>query len=142
MIGNRIPWRELFWAKVDKTGDCWLWTAGRNRQGYGEFATRQTDNPKTRVAHRIAYELVVGPIPEGLVLDHLCRNPPCVNPAHVEPVTVGENTMRGVGLAPQRARQTHCVNGHEYTPDNTYIAPKRGTRDCRTCRQIRSRAAA
>lgn len=82
-----------FWAKVDKTETCWLWTAAiRRRSGYGVFSHQA----RTMLAHRFAYELLVGPIPDGLVIDHLCRVRHCVNPDHLEPVTQRENLRRGM----------------------------------------------
>jgi hypothetical protein len=88
---ERRPEADRFWEKVDKSGECWLWQAGKCA-GYGRFFV-----PGSRPvpAHRWAYEALVGPIPDGLVIDHLCRNPACVNPAHMEPVTIVENVRRG-----------------------------------------------
>jgi hypothetical protein len=80
-----------FWEKVDKTDTCWLWTGSSDRLGYGRFSTW----PSVTLAHRFAYELLAGPIPDGLVIDHLCRTPSCVNPDHLEPVTQRENLRRG-----------------------------------------------
>jgi hypothetical protein len=120
---------------VDKTQDCWNWT-GALDNGYGRFQGGPRGS-KVHRAHRLAYELLVGPIPEGLVLDHLCRNRRCVNPDHLEPVTNRINVLRGEGWAASRARQTHCIHGHEFTPANTYVDPKRGTRGCRECRRGR-----
>lgn len=120
-----------FWNYVDKSGECWEWQGTRDR-GYGRcFVGR----PKRySPAHRVAYELAVGPIPEGLTLDHLCRNPGCVNPAHLEPVTNRENILRGVGITAQRARQTHCKRGHLLEGDNLLSAARRHQwRACRTC---------
>lgn len=126
-------WEDRFWAKVRDDGDCWIWTAHVNPQGYGEFGRRGAGcrKGKSTRAHRIAYELVVGQIPPGLVLDHLCRNRACVNPAHLEVVTVRENILRGSGFAALNARKTHCPRGHELTPDNVYRRGRR--RVCRTC---------
>lgn len=123
-----------FWAKVDRRDDdsCWPWLAS-TRMGYGRIF------PKAGVgiaAHRFAYELLIGPIPEGLVIDHLCRNRGCMNPAHMEPVTNAENVLRGDGPTAQRARQTHCKRGHELTPDNL-LKDKVGKRRCKLCRRIR-----
>ena len=121
---TRTP-EERFWPKVDQTGDCWLWLAGKSL-GYGLFWV----SPERRTTgHRFAYELLKGPIPEGLVLDHLCRNPSCVNPDHLEPVTTGENTRRGVN---HERRKMHCPQGHPYDTANTYV-DAHSWRKCRTC---------
>jgi hypothetical protein len=120
---------------VDKSGECWLWTASQRGNGYGQF----TVNGKGVSAHRFAYELMIGPIPEGLDLDHLCRARACVNPAHLEPVTNAENILRGTCPPAINARKTHCPRGHEYTPENTYVNPA-GGRECRACRCISTEA--
>jgi hypothetical protein len=131
---------ERFWAKVQKTETCWLWTAS-TRKGYGQFRL----TPQTRVsAHRFAYELLVGPVPTGLTLDHLrdhCRSKACVKvvaddagPAHLEPVTSRENTLRGDGPAARHARQETCIRDHPLTPENIYRPPSRPhVRQCRRC---------
>lgn len=113
-----------FLEKVDKTDTCWNWTGYLNL-GYGVF--------KSKRAHRVAYEHLVGPIPEGLVIDHLCRNRACVNPEHMEPVTNKENVLRGIGPSAQAARLTHCVNGHELKPENLNILTSKKTRLKRRC---------
>ena len=106
---------------------CWEWTACRSKDGYGFFGI----NGKNKYAHRVAYEMLVGPIPEGLELDHLCVNPPCVNPAHLEPVTRQENHRRSkAGIV--NASKTHCRRGHPYDDENTYRYPN-GARRCRQC---------
>lgn len=87
-------------------------------------------------AHRFAYERLVGLIPEGLQLDHLCRVPYCVNPAHLEPVTSRENTMRGLNFAAVNAKKTHCLRGHLLSGDNLMTTPSYDGRLCRTCRQL------
>ena len=116
-------------VEADENG-CWIWQASKRPNGYGQVRVAG----RNMLAHRWAYELLVGPIPDGLVLDHLCRVIACVNPAHLEPVTQRENTLRGEGLPAQRARKTHCVHGHEFTDANTYRDPNRnGRRTCRIC---------
>lgn len=119
-----------FWSKVDRRGsdDCWLWTASVCREGYGRFNATDIDLPST-LAHRIAYEWTVGPIPEGLHLDHLCRVRNCVNPAHLEPVTAAENTRRAANF--NRSKMM-CDSGHPFSPDNTVVYD--GKRACRACR--------
>lgn len=93
-------------------------------------------NAKKVYAHRIAYQLLVGPIPEGMQLDHLCRNRRCVNPDHLEPVTHAENVRRGLSGAYLRAR-THCPKGHPYDQANTYVSNS-GSRNCRACHSASS----
>lgn len=125
-----------FWTKVHapKLTACWEWTASR-RNGYGQFGVSAD---AIVPAHRFAYEYLVGPIPEGLVIDHLCRNPACVNPRHLEPVSSGENVLRGESPQACNARKTHCKHGHEFTPENTYV--DRGSRrHCKVCRARRTR---
>lgn len=120
---------ERFWTKVAKGDGCWLWTAGKDGKGYGAAYV----NLRQVRAHRLAYELLVGPIPDNMTIDHLCRNRVCVNPAHMEVVTQGENTARSnriQGVA-YRARSC-CKHGHPWTPENTYNRPD-GARICRAC---------
>jgi len=93
----------------------------------------------TRYVHRFVYEYEVGPIPDDLVLDHLCRVTNCCNPAHLEPVTPAINVERGVGPTATRGRQTHCTNGHPLSGSNLYVT-SRGYRECRTCSTQRARA--
>jgi hypothetical protein len=112
--------------------NCWLWDASRNGKGYG------TTWRKPKYAHRLVYEALVGPIPEGLTIDHLCNNPGCVNPEHMEPVTALENYRRGPWSSPNR---THCPRGHEYDEANTKRIPSRpNARYCRECHRIGSRS--
>jgi hypothetical protein len=121
---------------VDVETGCWLWTAYTDPAGYGRIATSAQPNPE--LAHRVSYRLYVGPIPEGLTLDHLCRVRRCVNPAHLEPVTLAENKRRGESLAAQNARKTHCPQGHPYDEANTHVTAQ-GYRDCRACNRERHR---
>jgi hypothetical protein len=126
---------ERFWLKVDKRGpdECWEWT-GTSCGRYGRFYIDET--MKAFPAYRFSYELLVAPIPDGLVIDHLCRNPACVNPAHLEPVTHGENILRGIGPTAENAKKTHCKYGHEFTPENTYSRPSYPNgRECRECKR-------
>lgn len=134
MAPPKIPPQERFWDKVEKTSTCWNWKAWSNKKGYGFI---KIDGEKVP-AYRFAYEWMVGKIPKGLHIDHLCRNSSCVNPEHLEPVTRAENTMRGNGITAQNARKTHCKRGHEFTKKNTYIN-KLGKRICRLCGRNRMR---
>lgn len=115
-----------FWSKVFKTEDCWFWCGAKNPKGYGLFYA----NGKQRGAHRIAYELLKGPIPAGMTLDHLCRVRPCVNPAHVEVVTNRENVLRGVGHTAINARKTHCIRGHVLIAENLIKGKDRRCKQC------------
>lgn len=118
-----------FFTYVKKApGGCWHWTGTTQSNGYGAFSL----GGRILRSHRWSYEHHVAGIPEGLQIDHLCRNRACVNPDHLEPVTAMENS--------RRAMRSHCVNGHEFTPENTYI-PSDGKRYCRECRRSRNRAA-
>lgn len=128
---------DFFWQRVQhgtEVDDCWLWTGTVDTPGYG----RVQINRRKIGAHRVAYEALVGPIPEGLDLDHLCRNRLCVNPAHLEPVTRRENLLRGNTVPAQRAARTHCPAGHEYTPENTYYSA-RNQRNCKECNRLSCR---
>ena len=127
---------ERFWAGTDTSAGpngCWPWTK-RLTHGHGRFWIKD----KWSYTHRFAYELLVGPIPDGLVIDHLCRNRACQNPAHMEPVMPGVNTLRGDSPWGMHAKKTHCVRGHEFTTENTYWRDGK-IRCCRACRSIRSR---
>jgi len=132
---------QRFWLKVDKTRTCWLWTASRDPKGYGRFKL----NDRPVLAHRFAYETLIGPIPDGLQLDHLCRTRNCVNPSHLEPVSNRDNALRGTGHTAANAAKTHCLNGHEFTPENTRVKPPSpvlpfGARQCRECERRREQA--
>ncbi len=135
---SRLPAR--FWAKIAvQANGCWLWTAGMERGGYGRIRVAGKGSPNA-VAHRFAYERLVGPVPVGLQLDHLCRNRACANPEHVEPVTARTNTLRGDTPAARNAAKTHCLNGHEYNETNTYLVVSRRIRQCRICNKLKMRA--
>lgn len=122
---------ERFWSKVEQVGECAEWRGSQTGQGYGRFHF----NGRLVQAHRWAYEEAYGPIAQGLHLDHLCCNPSCVNPKHLEPVTNHENAKRGAALV------THCPRGHEYTPSNTSVQVRgNGTsRKCKECHRLRQR---
>jgi len=123
---------HAFWAKVAFTqADCWEWRGSKSPKGYGAFHLRA---PISRGvgAHRLAWEYMNGPIPHGLQIDHLCRNPGCVRPDHLEVVTQQENRRRGYTNGPKLKR---CKHGHEFTPENTFIDRRDGGKRCRTCRR-------
>jgi len=126
-----------FWEKVDlaAAGGCWEWTGGISDNGYGRFRAGGNKG----YAHRFAWELLRGPIPGGLTIDHLCRNRRCVNPDHLEPVDCRTNLLRGVGPSAVNATKTRCVNGHPFDQRNTYVW-KDGSRYCRECRRLREAA--
>ncbi len=123
---------KILAAHVRKTEGCWEWIGYDGPNGYGRVKLVG----RNILAHRAVYEALVGTIPEGAELDHLCRNRRCVNPAHLEPVTRRVNVLRGVAPAAVNAKKTHCIRGHEYTPENTRAGINRAghpTRACRTC---------
>ena len=112
----------------EPTSGCWLWMGAMRSNGYGHMWL----GDRAVGAHRISYEHWRGPITRGLPLDHLCRVRSCVNPEHLEPVTIRENLIRGIGFAAENARKTHCPAGHAYTPENTH-RDVHGGRKCRAC---------
>ena len=119
----------IFYNKINRLDSgCWEWTGTKVKGGYGvTYANR-----RTCLAHRVIYEILVGPIPAGLTLDHLCRNTSCVNPDHLEPVTIRENVLRSeTHLATICSKKTHCPQGHPYSVENTKWEERR--RRCRIC---------
>jgi hypothetical protein len=159
VLKKRLPFgtttEERFWAKVDKdgpvpevfwnpnedryqpadvsVGGCWLWTASRLRFGHGSFGAVPGS---TVLAHRFAYELLVGSVPDDMAVEHLCRNPPCVNPGHLEVITHTENNRRGFT---EFVARTQCAYGHKLTPENCYYR-KPGRPLCRQCRREQHQA--
>lgn len=147
-MGKHIPLEKRFWPKVDKCGPtpadrpelgpCWTWTGSLTERGYGRVSV----GSGVRFAHTIAYEFIVGAVPAGLELDHLCRQHACCNPAHLEAVTHAENVRRGMCPTSILHRANTCKRGHELTPGNVYVqtrADGRRSRACRTCGLVSAR---
>ncbi len=118
--------------ELDLLSGCWIWIGHKNNRGYGCFEIKQ----KEYKAYRLTYEYWNGKIPEGLEIDHLCRNTSCVNPSHLEAVTHKENVVRGLTgkINHWSANKTHCKKGHEFNKENTYIRPD-GWRACKICKK-------
>jgi len=132
------PVVDRFAAKIALTDTgCIEWLAGTNGIGYGIVHLGTEDGSRKTYAHRWSYEHHNGPIPDGLHLDHLCRNTICVNPEHLEPVTQRENVLRGYGFPALNARKSHCVAGHPLTGDNLRVELGTGYRKCRACAKAR-----
>jgi hypothetical protein len=137
VAARKVPVIERLYNKVLIGDGCWEWTGRIGNKGYGRF---DTFPPKREVpAHRVVYELMVGPVPDGLEIDHLCRNRACVRPDHLEPVTRQENCRRAAlhedWHRPKPQNKTHCIRGHALTIENTWSAGKSG-RKCRICGEI------
>lgn len=122
---------ERFCDSYEIAGDCWEWKLSTDKDGYGQFSVGSSvdGTAKRYKPHRFSYEAFVGAIPDGYVIDHLCKNRRCVNPAHLEAVTVRVNVQRS-----SNSTKTHCKNGHPLSGDNLYIRPDDGSRCCRKCR--------
>lgn len=130
-----LPRVDKIWALVQKgqnPSGCWIWTGCIDPNGYGRYGRPSS------AAHRLIYEMTTAPIPAGLTIDHLCRVRHCVNPSHMEPVSIATNVMRGESLPAKNARKTHCPQGHPYSEENTYVNPNSGHRLCRTCHRERA----
>lgn len=120
---------ERFLDKISKgNGECWIWVGAKDRFGYGNFTVGRV----TMKAHRFSYQHFRGTIPAHLTCDHLCRQRSCVNPAHIELVSMRENLLRGDTFQARNARKTHCPKGHPFSDENTYHRPD-GGRGCRKC---------
>lgn len=130
-LGATVEARIWRLVTIEPNTACWLWLGTVNGLGYGMM----TVAGRARLAHRLSYENARGPIPSGLDLDHLCRQPSCVNPAHLEPVTHRENVLRGASPAAKAARATACRAGHAYNQENTRVAAD-GSRQCRECDRL------
>jgi hypothetical protein len=135
---------ERFWDKAvpEPTTGCWLWTGYTEKGGYGRFNVptgRKKPRQRTVIASRFAWELVNGPVPAGMEIDHACDTPSCINPEHLRPMVPWRNTLRGNGPAAQNARKIECKRGHGFTPENTLIT-RCGRRVCLTCSRIRCKA--
>lgn len=141
---SSAPLKERLFRRVSKRDDgCWMWTGHLNNFGYGRISI---GDRRSCLVHRVSYEIHIGPIPEGKVLDHLCRVRHCVNPAHLEPVSARQNVRRSeLTVASINAAKTHCPHGHPYSPENTMVRQHAThlERVCRTCvKARRSRLAA
>lgn len=135
---GRLTLFERFWRHVPDRPlfECWDWIGAKSPAGYGKIGHNR-DTPATTQAQRIAYQLVYGPVARDLTIDHLCRNRGCVNPLHMEPVSRGENVLRGEGPSAQCARRQHCPRGHAY--DGLWRNGRRYVRGCRRCARERMR---
>lgn len=143
-MSTLIPLLDRLESRIEKTSDCWIWKGKVDKTGYGSFGLRDNGVSRTRSAHKIVYEVLVGEIPQGFQLDHSCHDPEicfgfcphrlCVNPSHLEIVTPKQNVLRSNGLAAKNAAKTHCLNGHELSGENLYVPPNRPDRRyCREC---------
>lgn len=130
-----LPTAERFLTHVDKTDDCWIWVGRIGTGGYGYFGQKINGQWKQRRAHRVSYELFVGPIPDGASIDHACDNPACVNPDHLRPMSMEANNARSSSPSAENARKTTCHRGHPLHGDNLQIIRTGGRtkRRCKAC---------
>ena len=130
------PWEQRYWENVEISDNgCWNWIASKGKP-YGQISINLKDNS----VHRVMWEQTREKIPSGISIDHLCRNTKCVNPIHMEPVTIGENVLRGTGITAINKRKTHCNRGHEFSGNNLMmVGPLKKWRQCRECTRIKSR---
>lgn len=138
MFYKKKPISERFWAKVNKTDSCWLWTGGKTGHGYGSISAG-SKNDGSFLAHRISLILNGISIPEKMFVDHKCKNPACVNPDHLRVVTPKINSLENSNSLPAKsAKKTHCLRGHELINDNIYRSPSLiDQRRCRICSNYR-----
>ena|SRR6266542_1921582 len=128
MVAMEGDYLTRFLSRIVRSSGCWEWNGAHFKAGYAET----WDGKRPLYAHRVAYELWVGPIPDGRQIDHLCRNRGCVNPQHLEVVLPAGNNQRGLSPSAENMRKTHCKRGHPFDEANTHITPT-GRRDCRAC---------
>lgn len=126
--------------KVIDLDECWIYAGTKDKNGYGYLSVYLEGKSKTLRAHRASYESFVDSIPDGLVIDHLCRVTSCINPDHLEPVTSVVNTLRGMGFAGKNVRKKECPNGHPYDDDNAVRFGIKSYRRCRACENERHKA--
>ena len=134
MLERQITKTFLSNIKIPNDSNCWIWTGYKDKDGYGTFGFQY----KAWKAHRFSYMLYNDELDSNLPLDHLCRNPSCVNPEHLEQITLRENVLRGISPPAIHARNTPCIHGHELSEGNYYVTRKNG-RQCKKCTQQRGK---